>query len=414
MNLISLYEEDSTGKKGSNKVTNESITIIPPASVKDFSYFCPRGAPFYAESLVIKNGTTAGARTLIKDVDYRIVFKFVSASLHYNKDIYAGIQLLDPTYSGTLYVTYQALGGNYTLADFSILEDIVRRKYADVHIAYEQIINLPAGFSPAYHKHLTKDMVSMSAVVNQLQLIVEAIKSRNGSFSELVAKLNSHLESTNAHTKSQVGLDKVSNFGVATDKDITNGAADKYVTADKLKIALSNLNVNTSNFVTTKMLDNLKTNLTNLINEQVNKLTTVTNIVNNLPDFNTFVRKNNELDNKFSYIILPDLAVTTTVSQPFTTVLGISVTDTLNKVLTGRAYRVITGSVKVTITLDRLSTLTDSQVKAIPFTIRNGTTQQMVIVNGAIKRYLDPEQTATILIKGINSYDIIGGYGESK
>ena len=235
MELISLYPFDPTARATSNKIENESITVIPPSHITDYSYIVPRAAPFYAETLVVKDGKTAGARRLVENVDYWCVIDFLSASVSLNKRVSVGIALIDPNYSGTLYVSYQTLGGNYTMADYSVLEELIRERYIVKHVSYEQIINLPAGFSPEWHKHEVADMVGMSSVVTSLNNIKVATESRNGSYGQIEQQLRNHVNSTAAHTPVDIGLGNVKNYGVATLTDAKGGSVSKYITADILK-----------------------------------------------------------------------------------------------------------------------------------------------------------------------------------
>lgn len=235
MELVSLYQYDPTARASANRIVNESVTVIPPTEVTDYSYVIPRAAPFYVESLIIKDGKTTGARTLVENVDYWCVIDFLSASVGLGKRISVGIALLDPNYSGTLYVTYQTLGGNYTLADYSVLEELIRERYVIKHVSYEQIINLPAGFSPEWHNHEIGDMVGMSSVVQSLNAIKTATEGRNGSYDQLQQNLNNHVNSPAAHKPADVGLGNVKNYGVGTLTDAKNGTTTKYVTADILK-----------------------------------------------------------------------------------------------------------------------------------------------------------------------------------
>ena len=235
MELISLYPFDPTARATSNKIENESITVIPPSHITDYSYIVPRAAPFYAETLVVKDGKTAGARRLVENVDYWCVIDFLSASASLNKRVSVGIALIDPNYSGTLYVSYQTLGGNYTMADYSVLEELIRERYIVKHVSYEQIINLPAGFSPEWHKHEVADMVGMSSVVTSLNNIKVATESRNGSYGQIEQQLRNHVNSTAAHTPADIGLGNVKNYGVATLTDAKGGSVSKYITADILK-----------------------------------------------------------------------------------------------------------------------------------------------------------------------------------
>lgn len=235
MQLVSLYPFDPTGRASANKIINQSIVVTPPTQITDYSYVVPRGAPFYADSLVVKDGLTVGARTLVENVDYWCVIDFLSASVSLTKRVCVGITLLDPGYSGTLYVTYQAVGGNYSLADYSILEELIRERYVTKHVSYEQLINLPSGFAPDWHAHEIGDMVGMSEVVASLNGVKVSIDGRQGSYGQLNSQISNHVNSPSAHTPSQVGLDNVKNYNVATVADVTAGAGNKYVTANVLK-----------------------------------------------------------------------------------------------------------------------------------------------------------------------------------
>lgn len=236
MELISLYQFDPTGVNPANKVVNQSLTVIPPKGIRDYTYVIPRGAPFFADSLVVKDGINPGARTLQKDVDYYCLYDFLSVSIKLKKRVCVGIGFYDPGYNGTIYVSYQALGGNYSLADFSIMEELVRNRYVARNVSYEQIINLPAAFAPDWHEHTIGDLVGMSQVVTKLDEVKQAIASKPGSWGQLEAQLSNHLQTQSAaHTPSAVGLGNVKNYGVATLTDIQNKAV-KYVTADNLNL----------------------------------------------------------------------------------------------------------------------------------------------------------------------------------
>lgn len=247
MQLVTLYAFDPTGRATANKIENQSITVIPPTEITDYSYVIPRGAPFYSDSLVVKDGTGPGARTLVENVDYWCVIDFLSASISLTSRVSVGIALLDPGYSGTLYITYQAVGGNYSLADYSVLEELIRERYIVKHISYEQLIHLPEGFAPDWHTHEIGDMVGMSEVVQKLAEIKTAIEGRQGSYGQLSSQISNHLNSNTAHTPSQVGLSNLKNYGVATLTEATSGSTNKYITADTLKSYVSQVTQTGSN-----------------------------------------------------------------------------------------------------------------------------------------------------------------------
>ena len=255
MKLVTLYPYDPNGISPRNRVVNEAFTVSPPGSISDYSYTCLRAAPFFADTVVIKDGTGVGARTLIEGVDYWLAGEFVSASIALKRRICTMVAMLDESYSGTLYATYQTLGGNFTLADFSFMEELIRRRYTAIHISYEQIINLPAGFAPEFHQHQLGDMVGMSSVVDKLDGIKQAITSKAGSYDQVQAELSSHVNNNMAHTPAQVGLGNVANYGVANASDVANRATNKYITAnllfDYVKQVTSTNNVDLSPYLTT-------------------------------------------------------------------------------------------------------------------------------------------------------------------
>lgn len=251
MQLVSLYPFDPTGRATANRIENQSITVTPPTQITDYSYVVPRGAPFYADSLVVKDGRNVGARTLVENVDYWCVIDFLSASTALTKRVCVGIALLDPGYSGTLYITYQAVGGNYSLADYSVLEELIRERYVVKHVSYEQVINLPEGFAPEWHAHEVADMVGMGQVVTMLDNIKVAINGRQGSYGQLNTQISNHVGSSAAHTPSQVGLSNVKNYDVATLAEATSGAGNKYVVASIMKQYVNSQMQDMSGFITT-------------------------------------------------------------------------------------------------------------------------------------------------------------------
>lgn len=255
MELVSLYPYDPTARATSNRIENESITVIPPTQVTDYSYVIPRAAPYFAETLVVKDGKTPGARTLVENVDYWCVIDFLSASVGLGKRIAVGIALLDPSYSGTLYVSYQTLGGNFTIADYSVLEELIRERYVVKHVSYEQLINLPEGFSPEWHQHEVGDMVGMTPVVSTLEGIRQATAGRNGSFDQLNQQLLNHVGSAAAHTPTNVGLGNVRNYTIATLTEAKAGTQSRYVTADILKQYVEFSKQDVSGYITKSTAD---------------------------------------------------------------------------------------------------------------------------------------------------------------
>lgn len=419
MKLVSLYDFDPSGTLGANKVVNESITIVPPGNIRDVSFFCPRAAPFFANSMVIKTGTGIGARTLIEDVDYRIVFDFVSASVHLKRRINVGIALLNPEYSGTLYLTYQALGGEYSLADFSVFEEILRERYSTVHVAYEQIVNLPPGFATAWHEHVVHDMVGMRDVVTELVGIKEAILAKPGSWSQINKMLEDHLTTNNAHSPRQVGLGNVMNYGVATQQDIDAGRTDKYITANMVKHILSGVSIDTSNLATTTALTNAINDVKKQINTKVETgiangnfatkvdITTLTNTLNE------YLRKDDMTAIQTHLEVLPD-HVTAGTSVNLVDILNGTNLQNRKKIASGRSIIRVTknGSDAFNLNVGNYLYTDNGQnvwKEGCQITVfNNSSTANMIVRIGTYSRTVEP-QHAVSLIKINGEIEIAGG-----
>lgn len=419
MKLVSLYDFDPTGVNGANKVINESVTIVPPGNIRDVSFFCPRAAPFFANSMVIKTGTGIGARTLIEDIDYRLVFDFVSASIHLKRRINVGVALLNPEYAGTLYLTYQALGGEYSLADYSVFEEILRERYSSVHVAYEQIVNLPPGFATAWHQHAVNDLVGMREVVAELVKIKEAIKSKPGSFGQLNQLIEDHLNTNTAHSPREVGLGNVMNYGVATQEDINANRPDKYLTANLVPFITSGIRVDTSSLASKQELEKAIKTVESKISKAVTDgisignfaTKTEINTINN--QFNDYLRKDDMTAIQTIHEILPDYNTANTSINLVDILNGANIANR-KKIASGRAVIRINknGSDNFTLNVgNHLYVENGNNIwkEGCQVTIfNNSSTAKMTVRVGTYTREVDVEH-AVSLIKINGNIEIIGG-----
>lgn len=242
-----LYALDPTGVSPNNKVVDEIKVVTPPAKVTDANFVVPNATPFFKERLVVKLGT----RVLVEGVDYVLIFRHVGASTHFQREIFGGIMFYNKEFTGTVKITYQALGGDFQAPNPTIVENFTKSLGAVRWVTYDQILGLPSGFPPAYHMHdIETELVNMGDVVDVLERIATLIGSQSGNYNAISAAITDHVGSARAHTPAAVGLGNVKNYGVATATDVRNGTATKYVTADVLKAWVETNRVNVSGFIT--------------------------------------------------------------------------------------------------------------------------------------------------------------------
>lgn len=226
-----LYPLDLTGTQPSNRIKNEKHTVSPPSQITQASFIVLRACPFFADNIVIKDGITATARTLAFGEDYILTHKSIALTMLTKKPVYASIMFKDRNYTGSVYVTYNTVGGEYNLPDYTIVEKLTRQKYVLTHTSFDQIVGLPAAYPNPPHQHDPTDLVGMSTVVDKMAEIAAAIRSTQGSYGLLNTVVNGHINSAVAHTSAQVGLGNVKNYDIAVDSDFPLRAADKYATA---------------------------------------------------------------------------------------------------------------------------------------------------------------------------------------
>lgn len=235
MSTSLVFPFDSTGLSPKNLVENELRVVLPPAGIKDQSFIVPNAAAFFASSLVIKDSPNATGRVLREHVDYELSHYSVAASLATGKPCYGSITFIDRYYTGNVYLTYRSVGGDFSRFDHTWVEQQTKERYAMCHITFDQIVGVPSEFPTDIHTHKPEDMVGLSEVATGLSAIAAAIREANrADVTTFIAQLGNHLNSTGAHSPSQVGLGNLFNYKVATSADIDAQRFDRYVTAGVL------------------------------------------------------------------------------------------------------------------------------------------------------------------------------------
>ena len=216
------YPFDATGVALSNKLINEQHVVVPPpVQSKDANFIVPNAAPFFKTGLIIRTGPNLNDPVLVEGIDYILTHPFIEATFYLNKLIFGSILFLDRQFSGNVYITYNTLGGAFTLDDYSIVRQLTNSLYNILTVGWTQIAGLPQAFPPIPHDHTqTTDMVGLSEVVQQLMLLVTAAQAGAGSLAALNTSFMQHLLAVNAHTKAQVGLHLAPNYPPANQADL--------------------------------------------------------------------------------------------------------------------------------------------------------------------------------------------------
>lgn len=229
-----LYPYDPSGSLVSNLVANESHTVVAPTDPQEANFIVPEASPFFASSIVIRTGPLPTDPVLTEGVDYELRHWFIEASNALAVPVYGSIKFINQSYAGTVYLTYQTLGGPYTLADYSIVESLTRSLYHIEVVTWTQIAGLPAAFPPSPHPTPAPDLTGMQEVIDKLDEMITAILTAPSG--GLGAALNNHLTApSGAHTPAQVGLGNVPNFGVATLPELLSWASNKLVVPSVLQ-----------------------------------------------------------------------------------------------------------------------------------------------------------------------------------
>lgn len=230
------YPFDPTGTLVSNLISNEQA-VITAVNYRDYHFTVPRLAPYFLDSMQITLKDGQGVtRPLVMGVDWYGCFEFISASRACAKPVWGGVYFLDTSLAGVVSMTYQTLGGVWTLDEATVAELLAYSLHNPRVTAWEEVASPPYAFPPIDHEWDLVDMVGMTDVVTALQGVESAIRASGGG------DISAHLANfDNPHrvTATQVGLGNVPNYPVATNQDAIDGTSDlSFMTPAKVRQAL--------------------------------------------------------------------------------------------------------------------------------------------------------------------------------
>ena len=240
---MSLYVFDDTGTLPANLITNELHNVIPPTNLQQANFIVPRAAPFFKTGLVVRTGPLITDPILVEGTDYIFTHYFVEASRYLGKAIYGSINFLNLSFTGNVYLSYQTLGGNYTLDDYSIVENLTRSLYNIRTVYWTQIVGNFPQFPPIPHPHNVADMTGFLDLITAINNLVTTIASQGSNVGSLSATLTNHINGVLSHTKEQVGLGNLNNWLPATQTEVDVAAANRYMTPQMTRYAIMKFNM---------------------------------------------------------------------------------------------------------------------------------------------------------------------------
>jgi hypothetical protein len=226
------YQVDLTGLLAANKITDESQTLSPANGIKH-QLIVPIMAPFFGDSMRVQYYATDGNRVdAVKNVDYVPVIKQGEVSTLAQTEVFSGLLLLNPQLRGTVFLTYQTVGGGFTIDRRAVLAALAVLSQRARFVAWNAVTGKPTFFPVTDHYlKVQDDLIGLSALV----AILENFKNSLGLLSESdVAALMAHEPLTNnPHlvSKAQIGLPLVQNYPLASVSEAQAGtSSQRYLT----------------------------------------------------------------------------------------------------------------------------------------------------------------------------------------
>lgn len=170
------YPLDITGLNPANRVTDEHQYVSAGRSLNEAGLILPRANPFFAENLEIWTGKEKTGTRLIANVDYYLLNPFVPYLERYNKNFSYGIWVMNKEVTDDLWLHYNALGGDYSINEEKLMEDILGMMTKHRSWRWEDLLNKPATFDPRAHTHPESHspMPEVVAKFTELRQLIDA------------------------------------------------------------------------------------------------------------------------------------------------------------------------------------------------------------------------------------------------
>lgn len=227
------YPYDPNGTNPACKILAERHTITP-INGTNFGFIIPKAAPFFRRSVKLKH--VASGRTLVDGVDYAPSHHFEAASSQKPYlEIFGSITILDSSITGTLeLVSYQTLGGEFTLDQTALLELLANAQLDPRSTTWDKVVYRPLVFDPISHLQSAEDTYGYADMVAVLRTLQETFSAE---FSKLALVMANHAaDQSNPHATNlvQLGIERFGNVYRASLEQVLAGHEVNYVVPSTL------------------------------------------------------------------------------------------------------------------------------------------------------------------------------------
>lgn len=174
-----IYHKDTTGTVKENLIVDELHSVNNDHD-RELNYIIPRFAPFFVKGLQISRVDEESGEDipLELDVDYYLGGWFPEAdeATHFNH-VYGLILFDDEITNGQFKVTYQTLGGQFTLDERGYAQAIANYLENPLIVRWDEIVGRKLEFPPMKHEHDVNDLVGFEDLTYALYNLTGTVKS---------------------------------------------------------------------------------------------------------------------------------------------------------------------------------------------------------------------------------------------
>jgi len=401
--MANEYVFDPTGTLPANRITDEQIIVLAPGDRK-FHFTMPRWAPFFEDGLLVKlkdiNNVTT---TLVMGVDYYLSHKYADASLATMHPVWGSITFLDRTIVGTVIVSYNTLGGVWTIESNEIANILLNTAVNPRITTWENVTNRPVDFPVINHPWNLDDMIGQKEILDELESFHDDWLTTIGINTGGAAILNNHINDfnnphklsagqTGAYSKTEINTilnNYVTVTGTAADSAKFNNKTYQQVFTDVINTKVNNAfhadnadnatQANNSNELNGKTLNQIMIDVGNSTVDNSNKFNgkTYQELLNDVSvDVGSNITNALTLQNKTLNDIMADvIASTVDNSNNFN---GMSYIDVKNDILSGTSNHSLNSEKLEGLTLAEIISQINSQLNTNALTLEDKTLAEIL------------------------------------
>jgi len=201
---IIAFQLDVTGKNPDNLVTNE-VHSITEANFNDFYFIIPQFSPFFTNNLAVIYKDNNGNTTIMQEnVDYFLGLPYYGAQRAIGIPIYGAIVFSNVYTSGTVSITYQTIGGDWTNPNNFLYAALAQLGYNPLIARYDQISNVPSTFPPVAHEQPLNSVMGMDDLVQAIYTLAEIMASKTLNVQDQLLTIQNIIESNIANQISYI------------------------------------------------------------------------------------------------------------------------------------------------------------------------------------------------------------------